>query len=148
MGSTEHAERLGDARWRALLDEHHAHVRREIAGCEGVEVNIAGDGFFVRFDSPGRALECARAIHAAVRRLGIEVRTGIHTGECEVQGRNLAGMAVHIAARVQAAAATGEILATSTVRDLAVGSGLRFEARGEHSLKGVPDEWRLFALAD
>lgn len=146
VDSTEHAERLRDARWRALLEEYRVLVRSEIERCEGIEVDTAGDGFFARFESPARALECARATREAVTRLGIEIRAGIHTGECEVQGRNLTGMAVHIAARVQAAATPGEILATETVKAIAMGSGIRFEDRGEHPLKGVPGEWRLYAV--
>ena len=147
VASTEHAERLGDARWRMLLEEYRAAVRTEIARCEGLEIDTAGDGFFVRFESPARALQCARAARDAVKRLGIEIRAGIHTGECEVQGRNLAGIAVHIAARVQSAAAPGEILVSETVKVIAIGSGIRFEDRGEHVLKGVPEPWRLFAVA-
>jgi class 3 adenylate cyclase len=147
VGSTQHAERLGDARWRALLTEHRNAARAEILRCEGVEIDTAGDGFFVRFDSPARALDCARAVRDGVKRLGIEVRLGVHTGECEQQGRTLTGMAVHIAARIQTLAAPGEILVSNTVKDLVVGSGLRFQDRGQHALKGVPDEWHLFALA-
>jgi class 3 adenylate cyclase/acyl-coenzyme A thioesterase PaaI-like protein len=146
VGSTEHAERLGDARWRALLDQYRASVRTEIARCEGIEIDTAGDGFFVRFESPARALQCARAARDAVKRLGVEIRAGIHTGECEVQGRNLTGIAVHIAARVQAAAAPGEVLVSETVKAIATGSGVRFEDRGKHSLKGVPGEWRLYLV--
>jgi len=148
VGSTGHAERLGDAKWRALLETHRVDVRKAIARHEGVEIDTAGDGFFARFDSPGRALECARAVRAAGKRLGIELRAGIHTGECETRGREVTGMAVHLAARIQAAAAPGEILVSGTVKDLAVGSALRFEDRGEHRLKGVPGEWRLYALAE
>ena len=146
VGSTEHAERLGDARWRSLLEEHRASVRTEIARCEGIEIDTAGDGFFARFESPARALQCARSVRGAVKRLGIEIRAGVHTGECEVQGRNLSGMAVHIAARVQAAARPGEVLVSETVKVIAIGSGFRFEDRGEHSLKGVPGEWRLYSV--
>ncbi len=146
VGSTEHAERLRDARWRALLEEYRALVRTEIARCEGIEIDTAGDGFFARFESPARALQCARAAREAVKRLGIGIRAGIHTGECEVQGRNLTGIAVHIAARVQAAATPGEILATETVKSIVIGSGIRFEDRGEHSLKGIPGEWRLYSV--
>jgi len=146
VGSTERAERLGDTRWRVLLEQYRASVRTEIARCEGIEVDTAGDGFFARFESPARALQCSRAARDALKRLGIEIRAGIHTGECEVQGRNLTGIAVHIAARVQAAATPGEILATETVKTIAIGSGIRFEDRGEHSLKGVPGEWRLYAV--
>jgi uncharacterized protein (TIGR00369 family) len=146
VGSTEHAKRLGDAGWRALLDKHRVTVRTEIARCNGVEVDTAGDGFFARFDSPAYALECARAVRDAVRASGIEIRAGIHTGECELQGGKVSGIAVHLAARVQTAAAPGEILVSGTVKDLAVGSPWRFDDRGEHSLKGVPGEWRLYAL--
>jgi uncharacterized protein (TIGR00369 family) len=148
VGSTDHANRLGDMRWQKLLDEHRTAVRREILRCEGNEIDTAGDGFFVRFESPARAIECARAICVAVKRLGIEVRAGIHIGECETHGRELSGIAVHIAARVQGAAAPGEILVSGTVRDLAAGSSLRFEDRGEHTLKGVPATWRLYALSE
>jgi uncharacterized protein (TIGR00369 family) len=148
VGSTQHAERLGDARWRALLTEHRYAARGEILRCEGAEIDTAGDGFFVRFDSPARALECARAVRDGVKRLGIEIRVGVHTGECEQQGRTVTGMAVHIASRIQALAEAGEILASNTVKDLVVGSGLHFKDRGEHTLKGVPGEWHLFALAD
>ena len=147
VGSTDHADRLGDARWRSLLDEYRGAVRREIARYEGVEIDTAGDGFFVRFEAPGNAIECARAIRNDVMRLGIELRAGIHTGECEMQGRGVTGIAVHIAARIQGAAASGEILVSGTVRDIATGSNLHFEDRGEHSLKGIPTPWRLYALA-
>ena len=148
VGSTEHARRLGDAGWRAVLSQHHSAVRAEIARCEGTEVDTAGDGFFVRFDSPARALDCARAAREAVKRLGIDIRIGIHTGECEQQGRTLTGMAVHVAARIQGLAGPGDILVSSTVKDIVVGSDARFEHRGQHSLKGMPGEWRLFSLAD
>ena len=146
VGSTERAANLGDARWRALLAEHRSDVRSHILRCEGVEIDTAGDGFFVRFDSPARALECARGVRDSVKRLGVDVRVGVHAGECEVQGRSLTGLAVHIGARIQAQAAPGEILVSSTVKDLAIGSGLRFQDRGLHALKGVPGEWPLFAL--
>ena len=146
VGSTERAAHLGDARWRALLAEHRSDVRAHILRCEGVEIDTAGDGFFVRFDSPARALECARAVREGVKRLGVDVRVGVHTGECELQGRSLTGLAVHIGARIQAQAAPGEILVSSTVKDLAIGSGLRFQDRGLHALKGVPGEWPLFSL--
>jgi uncharacterized protein (TIGR00369 family) len=148
VGSTEHARRLGDAGWRAALSQHHHAVRAEIARCEGIEVDTAGDGFFVRFDSPARALDCARAAREAVKRLGIDIRAGIHTGECELQGRALTGMAVHVAARIQGLAGSGDILVSSTVKDIVAGSNARFEDRGQHSLKGMPGEWRLFSLAD
>jgi class 3 adenylate cyclase len=148
VGSTEHAKRLGDGGWRALLSQHHSAVRAEIQRCEGTEVDTAGDGFFVRFESPARALECARAAREAVKRLGIEIRVGIHTGECELQGRALMGMAVHVAARIQGLAGPGDILVSSTVKDIVVGSAARFEDRGQHSLKGTQGEWRLFSLVD
>jgi uncharacterized protein (TIGR00369 family) len=148
VGSTEHARRLGDAGWRATLSQHHDAMRAQIARCEGIEVDTAGDGFFVRFDSPARALDCARAAREAVKRLGIEIRAGIHTGECELQGRSLTGVAVHVAARIQGLARPGDILVSSTVKDIVVGSGTRFEDHGQHSLKGMPGEWRLFVLAD
>lgn len=147
VGSTGHADRLGDARWRSLLDEYRVAVRREILRCQGIEIDTAGDGFFVRFETPGNAIDCARAALSSGRRLGLETRTGIHTGECEMQGRGLTGIGVHIGARIQGVAAPGEILVSATVRDLAAGSGLHFEDRGEHSLKGIPGPWRLYALA-
>jgi len=148
VGSTDHARRLGDGNWRTMLSQHHAAVRAEILRCEGVEIDTAGDGFFVRFESPARALDCARAAREAVKRLGIDIRVGIHTGECELQGRSLTGMAVHVAARIQGLAGPGDILVSSTVKDIVVGSDTRFEDRGQHSLKGMPGEWRLFSLAD
>ncbi len=148
VGSTDHANQLGDARWRKLLEEHRAAVREEIVRHEGTEIDTAGDGFFVRFEAPRNAIDCARAIRTGVKRLDIDVRVGIHTGECEMQGRGLSGIAVHIASRVEGAAAPGEILVSSTVKDVATGSGLRFTDRGEHTLKGVPDTWRLYAVAD
>jgi uncharacterized protein (TIGR00369 family) len=147
VGSTAHAERLGDVRWRALLEEHRALVRAEIAAWDGVEVQTTGDGFLARFDSPARALECARAVRDGVRRLGIEIRVGIHTGECEIRGRDVTGMAVHVAARVEGAASGGEVLVSGIVKDLVGGSGMAFEDRGTHGLKGVQGEWRLYALA-
>jgi len=146
VGSTEHAERLGDARWRALLDEHYATIRKELGRHDGLEVQTIGDGFLIRFDAPMRALECARAILASVQRLGITIRAGVHTGECDLQSGNISGMTVHIAARIQAHASPGEILVSSMVKDLGVGSRMRFEERGTHTLKGVPGEWKLYAL--
>jgi putative ABC transport system ATP-binding protein len=146
VGSTERARRVGDAAWRTLRDRHHEAVRQAVARHDGIEVDTAGDGFFMRFDSPAQAIEAARAARAAVGALDLALRVGIHTGECEVEPGGVAGMAVHIAARIQAAAAPGEILVSGTVRDLAIGSGLRFEDRGEHALKGVGGRWRLHAL--
>lgn len=148
VDSTGHAKRLGDACWQSLLEEHRLAVRREVSRYNGTEVDTTGDGFFARFDSPVRAIDAACAARHATASLGIELRTGIHTGECELQGNRLAGMAVHIAARVQAAAQPGEVLVSSTVKDLSVGSTVRFADRGEQSLKGVPDAWRLYAVVD
>jgi class 3 adenylate cyclase len=148
VDSTRHAERLGDARWRALLEEHRLTVRREMSRFNGIEVDTAGDGFFLRFDSPAQAVEAARAAVGATARLGIQIRAGVHSGECEIEGNKPAGMAVHIAARIQAAAGPGEVLVSSTVKDLATGSSLRFADRGEHTLKGVPEPWRIFAVVD
>jgi len=147
-GSTKLLEELGDAAYGESVEEHRRILRGAFGGSGGVEVDTAGDGFFVRFDSPARALDCARAAREAVKRLGIDIRAGIHTGECELQGRALTGMAVHVAARIQALASPGDILVSSTVKDIVVGSDARFEDRGQHSLKGMPGEWRLFSLAD
>jgi class 3 adenylate cyclase len=146
VGSTERAASLGDAGWRALLAEHDAAVRRELGRFGGREVKHLGDGFFAAFDGPARAIRRATSITEAIRPLGIEVRAGIHTGECEIRGDDLAGMAVHIGARVAGLARPSEVLVSGTVRDLVVGSGLPLEDRGVHELKGVDDEWRLFAL--
>jgi class 3 adenylate cyclase len=146
VGSTEYASHLGDGRWRALLDEHNAVVRAELTRWRGQEVKTIGDGFLATFDGPARAVHCAANIVDAVRALGLRIRAGLHTGECELVGSDVAGIAVHIGARVMATAGADEVLASSTVKDLVVGSGLRFCDRGLHSLKGVPDEWRLYAL--
>lgn len=139
---------MGDTAWRNLLEDFRLKVRREISRFNGIEVDTAGDGFFVRFDSPAYAIDAARAAGAAIRGLAVKLRAGIHTGECELQGTRLAGMAVHIAARTMATAGPGEILVSSTVQQLSGGSGFVFEDRGEHALKGVPDPWRLYAVAD
>ena len=144
--STERAAALGDRRWRDLLDAHHAAVRRELARFRGREVHTAGDGFLATFDGPARAIRCSGAIIAAVRPLGIEVRAGLHTGEIELMGDDIGGIAVHIAARVSGLAKPGEVLVTGTVKDLVAGSGTRFTDRGTHDLKGVEDAWRLFAV--
>jgi class 3 adenylate cyclase len=148
VNSTGHAQRLGDTTWRALLEQHNLAVRREVSRCNGTEVTTTGDGFFARFDSPAHAVEAARAIRHAMTALDLEIRAGIHSGECEMEGTSLTGMAVHIASRIQTAALPGEILVSSTVKDLAVGSALRFVDRGERQLKGVPDPWRLYAVAE
>jgi class 3 adenylate cyclase len=145
VGSTARAAELGDARWRELLGEHHALIRRQLTRFRGTELDTAGDGFFASFDGPARAIRCACAITDAVKELGIEVRAGLHTGECEVVENKVGGIAVHIGARVAKEAQPSEVLVSSTVRDLVAGSGLEFAERGPAELKGVPGEWRLFA---
>jgi pimeloyl-ACP methyl ester carboxylesterase len=147
VSSTKRAAELGDRSWSELLQQHHAIVRRELARFRGREVNTTGDGFLITFDGPGRAIRCAVSISRQVRSLGIEIRAGLHSGECETVGSNIGGIAVHIGSRVAAMANAGEILASSTVKDLVVGSGISFEDRGVHALKGVPGEWHLFAVA-
>ena len=137
---------LGDRVCRDLLAEHHARVRRELARYRGVELDTAGDGFFARFDGPARAIRCALAIRSSVADLGLEMRAGLHTGECEVLDDKVAGIAVSIGACVVAQAQPGEVLASQTVRDLVAGSGLGFEERGIAELKGIPGEWRLYAV--
>ena len=146
VGSTEHASRLGDGRWRDLLRDHHATVRAVLSRYGGREVNTTGDGFLAVFDGPARAIRCASAIVDAVGRLGIEVRAGVHTGECELIGQDVGGVAVHIAARVSGAAGPGEVLVSSTVKDLVLGSGLSFADRGRTVLKGVPGDWQLYLV--
>ncbi len=144
VGSTEQVAAMGDNRWREMLNEFYRRVRDVLQHYRGREVNTAGDGFLVAFDGPARAIRTGKAINDAVSPLGLKLRCGIHTGECEVVGEDLAGIAVHIGARVAGIAAPGEVLVSQTVRDLVAGSGLTFEDRGAHRLKGVPDEWRLF----
>ena len=146
VDSTRRAAEIGDRDWHALLDAHDAVVRVQLNRFRGREVNTSGDGFFAMFDGPQRAIRCAMAIRDAVQALGIEVRAGLHTGECEVRGDDIGGIAVHIGARVSALAGPNEVLVSSTLRDLVIGSGLEFEERGAHELKGVPGEWRLFAV--
>jgi class 3 adenylate cyclase len=146
VGSTERASTLGDTAWRQLLERHHAVVRRELARFQGRELDTAGDGFFAAFDGPARAVLAASAIRDSLRPLELEVRAGLHTGECEVSDGKVAGIAVSIGARIASLATPGEILVSSTVKDLVAGSDLHFEPRGEHQLKGVPEPWRLFAL--
>ncbi|HET9681534.1 MAG TPA: adenylate/guanylate cyclase domain-containing protein [Candidatus Limnocylindrales bacterium] len=146
VGSTELAARLGDTAWRDLLAKHHAIVRRELARFRGRELDTAGDGFFASFDGPARAVEAAAALRDPLRAIGIEVRAGLHTGEFEVSDGKVVGIGVSIGARISALAGAGEVLVSSTVKDLVAGSGLRFVDRGERQLKGVPDTWHLFAL--
>jgi class 3 adenylate cyclase len=147
VGSTERAAALGDRRWGALLEQYYGVIRQALGRHRGREVDTAGDGLFAVFDGPARAIRCAGEIAEAVRPLGLEVRAGLHTGECEVIGQKVGGIAVHIGARVAAQADPGQVLVSSTVKDLVAGSDLRFADRGTHSLKGVPGEWRLFAVA-
>ncbi len=146
VGSTAHAAGMGDQRWRDLLGSYQALVRGELARSRGREVKTLGDGFLATFDGPARAIRCACAIRDSVRPLGIEIRAGLHTGECELMDDDVGGIAVHIGARVAASAAPSEVLVSSTVKDLVAGSGLRFADRGTHDLRGVPGEWRLFAV--
>ena len=146
VDSTRRAAEIGDRDWRALLDAHDAVIRSQLARFRGREVNTSGDGFLAMFDGPQRAIRCAMAIRDAVQALGIQVRAGLHTGECEVRGDDIGGIGVHIGARVSALAAPNDVLVSSTLRDLVIGSGLEFEERGTHELKGVPGEWRLFAV--
>ena len=147
VGSTEKIAELGDRGWRELLQRHHALVRRQLVRYRGLEMDTTGDGFFARFDGPGRAVRCARAITEEVRELGLEVRAGLHTGECELaDGGKVAGIAVSTGARIAAAAEPSEVLVSSTVKDLVAGSGLTFADRGAHELKGVPGEWRLYSV--
>lgn len=145
VGSTERAAQLGDTRWRELLDAHHQSVRNELARFRGREVKTLGDGYLATFDGPARAIRCGWALTAAVRTLDLELRIGLHTGEVELIGDDVGGIAVHIAARVGALAGESEVLVSSTVKDLVAGSGIQFEDRGEQQLKGIADEWRLFA---
>ena len=147
VDSTRRAAEIGDRDWHALLDAHDAIVRSQLARFRGREVNTSGDGFLAMFDGPQRAIRCAMAIRDAVQALGIEVRAGLHTGECEVRGDDIGGIGVHIGARVSALAGPNDVLVSSTLRDLVIGSGLEFESRGAHQLKGVPGEWHLFAVA-
>jgi class 3 adenylate cyclase len=148
VDSTRRASEIGDRDWHTLLDAHDAVVRSQLARFRGREVNTSGDGFLATFDGPQRAIRCAVAIRNAVQALGIEVRAGLHTGECEVRGDDIGGIGVHIGARVSALAGPNDVLVSSTLRDLVIGSGLQFEDRGTHELKGVPGEWHLFAVAD
>jgi class 3 adenylate cyclase len=148
VASTDRAALLGDRAWREVLQEHHRAVRRELVSYGGVEIDTAGDGFFCRFDGPARAIACAQQIIDGARELQVEVRAGVHTGECEIVGAKIAGIAVATGARISKMARPGEVLVSRTVRDLVAGSGIEFADRGEHSLKGVPGTWQLFAVKD
>jgi pimeloyl-ACP methyl ester carboxylesterase len=148
VGSTDRAREVGDRRWRDLLERHNDVIRRDLERFRGVEIDTAGDGFFATFDGPARAIRCARSIVENVRSsVGLDVRSGLHTGECELSGGAVRGIAVHTGARVAAMAGAGEVLVSSTVKDLVAGSGIEFTDRGAHELKGIPGEWRLYAVA-
>ncbi len=147
VGSTERAAELGDRRWREVMQTYYDLVRRHVERFRGLEVGTEGDGFFARFDGPARAVSCACAIRDGVQGLGLEIRAGLHTGEIEIRGDDLTGLAIHIGARVSALATAGEVLVSRTVKDLVVGSGLAFIDRGTHVLKGVPDAWQVYAVS-
>jgi pimeloyl-ACP methyl ester carboxylesterase len=146
VGSTEKVIAAGDRQWTDLLEAHNAAVRRELATYRGREVNTTGDGFVAIFDGPARAVRCAFAVKEAVRRVGIEIRSGIHTGECEMRRDSISGVSVHIAARIAALASAGNVVVSRTVKDLVAGSGISFDDLGDHTLKGVPDQWRLYQV--
>jgi class 3 adenylate cyclase len=148
VSSTERLSAIGDDRWQQTLDRFDAAVRRQLARFRGVEVKTTGDGFVATFDGPARAVACASAIRDSARQLGLEVRSGVHTGEIEQRGDDIAGIGVHIAARVGALAKPSSVWVSRTVTDLVVGSGIRFEALGDHELKGVPGTWTLYAVAE
>ena len=147
VSSTERAAAIGDRRWRELLGGYVGAARRQLERFRGREVDVAGDGVFAIFDGPARAVRCACAIRDASRQLGLDVRAGLHTGECEVVGSKVSGIAVHTGARIAAAAQPQEVLASGTVRDLVAGSGIAFEDHGVHELKGVPEHWHLYRVA-
>jgi pimeloyl-ACP methyl ester carboxylesterase len=146
VGSTELATSLGDTRWHYLLDRHHEIVRKELIRYRGQEVTTTGDGFLATFDGPARAIRCGCAIRDALEQSGLTIRTGLHTGECELMDNNIGGIAVHLCSRVMSKAGNGEVLITRTVKDLVAGSGIQFESRGTHSLKGITGEWELFSV--
>jgi DNA-binding NarL/FixJ family response regulator len=148
VASTERAAEIGDRRWRELLDRHDEVVRTELGAHDGREIKATGDGFLALFDAPARAIRCAVAIRDGLRAVGLDVRIGLHSGEVEMRGSDVGGIAVNIGARVAESGAGGDVVVSSTVRDLVAGSGIEFAERGEHALKGVPDRWRLFAVAD
>ena len=145
VSSTEHVSRLGDREWRKVLDAHDVMFRRELDRYRGEESDTTGDGFLACFDGPARAIRCAQALVAGATSVGLDIRAGLHTGECERRGDGLAGIAVHVGARVASLAGPGEVLVTSTVRDLVSGSGIQFSDRGRHVLKGVPGDWQVLA---
>ena len=144
--STDKAVSLGDAAWRNLLSQYFSIVRKELARFRGKEIDTAGDGFLATFDGPARAVRCALAVTQAVKQLGIQVRAGVHTGECELMGDRVGGIAVHIGARIMAMASAGQVIVSSTVKDLVSGSGIGFDDMGLHPLKGVPEQWRLYGV--
>jgi class 3 adenylate cyclase len=146
VSSTKRAHELGDRKWRELLNQHNLLVRKQLERFRGAEIGTTGDGFLVTFDGPARAIRCALAISDNVQQLGIQVRIGLHTGECELLGDRVGGIAVHIGARVMARSGANEVLVSRTVRDLVAGSGINFVERGVHELKGVPEEWHLYAV--
>lgn len=146
VSSTERMSEIGDRRWRELIEAHNMISLREIGHFRGRAIKNTGDGFLATFDGPARAIRCARAMGEALKQLGLEMRAGLHTGECEIIGDDMGGIAVHTGARVSALAGTGEILVSSTVKDLVAGSGIEFSDRGMHTLKGVPGEWRIYAV--
>ena len=148
VSSTERAAEIGDRRWRDVLDRHDELVRSELGAHGGREIKATGDGFLALFDAPARAIRCAVAIRDGLRVTGIDVRIGLHSGEVELRGDDVGGIAVNIGARVASSGSAGEVVVSSTVKDLVAGSGIRFADRGEHVLKGVPDRWRLFAVDD
>ena len=144
VGSTEFAAKLGDRAWRGVLQQFHGIGRQQLEAFLGREIDTAGDGLFATFDGPARAIRCAAALAGEVKALGIQIRAGLHTGEVETNGDKVSGLAVHIGARVMGHAAASEVLVSSTVKDLVAGSGISFEVRGTHTLKGVPGEWQVF----
>jgi class 3 adenylate cyclase len=146
VGSTEHVLELGDRRWRELLDQHHALVRMQLSRFHGHEVDTTGDGFFATFDGPARAIRCAVSISDGMQPVGLQIRVGLHAGECELMDKKVSGIAVHIGARVMAHSGANEVLVSSTLKDLVAGSGITFEERGVHDLKGVPGKWQLYAV--
>jgi class 3 adenylate cyclase len=146
VDSTARAAELGDRAWRELVVEHHAIVRSQLARFRGKEMDTAGDGFFATFDGPARAIQCACVIRQAIKELGIDVRAGLHSGECELVDGKTSGIAVHTGARVASLAGPGEVLVSSTVKDLVAGSGIEFADRGQHELKGIPETWQLFEV--